>query len=755
MTPRIAPLFALIGGLCVSACEGPAGPDGPPGDPGDPGDSGQPGDPGLPGEPGRDTYLTDDGLIVEVQEASISGGVATATVKITDKNGRELDRTGYYSDGIVSLSFLMARLGVDGDGDPAQYTSYTENAAGQATGESWTTGTIQEIGIGDGVYRYTFAAPIEPADPDQTHRLAVYGYRTIDGVRYGDDDWFDFVPAGGTPIAREVVEVGACASCHDSFAFHGGARKSVEVCVTCHSSQSVDPDTGNTVDFSVMVHKIHRGEDLPSVAGGDIPYQIIGHNSSVHDYSEVVFPHSIANCATCHREGEAANADYWKRKPAATTCTSCHDHIVFFDQSAPAAWQQQHVGQIRTTDDCSLCHGATSGVAPLTEVHYVPEVAANRIEPVVTIQSITNTDPGELPTIQFTVVDKDLATGATTPRDIRANPLQTLRATFAGPNTDFGRFWGPVTISPTSGTLVDVDAGVYAWTVPASGAIPLDAEDGAYTVGIENALAYTAPASGYWDDRGFPCPPTSHNSCRVPGTPPRFAFVIGDAELIERRQVVSADKCNSCHGNLAFHGGGRADPEYCVFCHNPNNVNEERAPRFEGPGEEPYVHSVHLKKMIHGIHMGHDLTQPYVLGAFPAPSATNPAGSQHDFAETAYPSNPANCTSCHVGDSYMIPLDLPGLLPSFDQIFACNEDPAADPDDLCEPFSPSTPLTNLFVPIETITFQPEAAACVGCHDAPSVVAHAWVMTTATGLESCGTCHGPDSEYDVARVHGLE
>ena len=127
----------------------------------------------------------------------------------------------------------------------------------------------------------------------------------------------------------------------------------------------------------------------------------------------------------------------------------------------------------------------------------------------------------------------------------------------------------------------------------------------------------------------------------------------------------------------------------------------------------------------------------------------------HDFGETRYPSDPANCTKCHVGTTYRIPLDLPDLLPSFDQIFACNEDPALDTDSLCEPFSPSTPSTNLFVPIETITYQPEAAACLGCHDAPHVVAHAWVMTTATGLESCATCHGPGGEFDVDRVHGLE
>ena len=53
--------------------------------------------------------------------------------------------------------------------------------------------------------------------------------------------------------------------------------------------QTIDPDTGNTVDMPVMVHKIHMGEDLPSVKAGK-PYQIIGNRQSVNDYSTVTFP---------------------------------------------------------------------------------------------------------------------------------------------------------------------------------------------------------------------------------------------------------------------------------------------------------------------------------------------------------------------------------------------------------------------------------------------------------------------------------
>ena len=81
----------------------------------------------------------------------------------------------------------------------------------------------------------------------------------------------------------------ACNTCHDPLALHGGARRETQLCILCHTEQTSDPDTGNTVDFKVMIHKIHRGADLPSVQSGT-PYQIIGFRNSVHDFSDVVIP---------------------------------------------------------------------------------------------------------------------------------------------------------------------------------------------------------------------------------------------------------------------------------------------------------------------------------------------------------------------------------------------------------------------------------------------------------------------------------
>lgn len=78
--------------------------------------------------------------------------------------------------------------------------------------------------------------------------------------------------------------------------------------------------------------------------------------------------------------------------------------------------------------------------------------------------------------------------------------------------------------------------------------------------------------------------------------PPRLVFnVTGTGTPLARRAIVDNAKCNSCHYDLAFHGGGRKDVQYCVMCHNPNNANDERMSRLEG--SSVFVESVDLRVM--------------------------------------------------------------------------------------------------------------------------------------------------------------
>jgi OmcA/MtrC family decaheme c-type cytochrome len=90
-----------------------------------------------------------------------------------------------------------------------------------------------------------------------------------------------WIPAGGAPTnTRDVIRTATCNKCHDQLAFHGGSRRSLDLCIMCHTPQTTDPDTGNTLDMKVFVHKLHMGSGLPSVKAGT-PYQIIGFNQAV------------------------------------------------------------------------------------------------------------------------------------------------------------------------------------------------------------------------------------------------------------------------------------------------------------------------------------------------------------------------------------------------------------------------------------------------------------------------------------------
>src|SRR6185312_12896046 len=115
-----------------------------------------------------------------------------------------------------------------------------------------------------GEYNYTFKTKAPTGwDPTATHRIAIYGSRNLtawDLGTYYDTALYDFVPAGGNPNPRDVVRNADCNTCHSTLSFHGGSRVGVDICNMCHTPQTTDPNTGESLDMKVMVHKIHMGE---------------------------------------------------------------------------------------------------------------------------------------------------------------------------------------------------------------------------------------------------------------------------------------------------------------------------------------------------------------------------------------------------------------------------------------------------------------------------------------------------------------
>jgi OmcA/MtrC family decaheme c-type cytochrome len=276
------------------------------------------------------------GLVFKITSAQVaSDGTITATLSIADPAGLPLDRAGVTTPGAVSISMVAATIPKGQE----QYISYTTRMqTSPITGVSAIQGAADSGGsftsVSDGVYKYTFATKAPSGfDATATHTIGAYGSRNLTlfnlGTNYASTT-FNFVPNGSAvTTTRDVVHTTACNTCHDQLSAHGGSRRGMEMCILCHNPQSIDPDTGNTIDLKVMAHKIHMGSSLPSVKAGK-PYQIIGFSPTPVDWSTVVYPADARRCETCHRQDvKAAQATAYlttptraAAAPAMTTSTS-------------------------------------------------------------------------------------------------------------------------------------------------------------------------------------------------------------------------------------------------------------------------------------------------------------------------------------------------------------------------------------------------------------------------------------------------
>ena len=561
------------------------------------------------------------GLAVSIESAQIAvDGTITAKFKLTDPQGLPLDRAGVTTPGAVSTSWIAATIH-KGDEQYTAYTTRTQkspitgNTAIQAGTDSG--GTYQQVGDGEYVYTFHTKAPAT-IDPAATHTIGVYSSRNLTDFGLGTsfaDNVYSFMPNSSPVVTtRDVVKTEACNRCHDPLSAHGGARRSVELCVLCHTPQTTDPDTGNTVDFKVMVHKIHAGSSLPSVQAGG-KYQIIGFQQGVNDYSTVVFPADVRSCTVCHDQNSGAAQAKALFKPSQEACGSCHDNVNF-------ATGDNHVDlpQVDNTQ-CANCHtpqGQLDFDASITGAHVIPRLSQNLPGTVFNLVRVANAAPGKSPAVTFSIQDKS-------GKPIAAPAMDRLALVLAGPSADYA---AAVSEDPRKTAVANSD-GTFTYTFKAT--IPTGAT-GTFSVGIE----------GYRNEKLLPGT-KKEVSVRDAGANQVLSFSVDGTPVVPRRTVVALDNCNQCHSSLSVHGDNRNQIVMCVLCHNPNGTDAARRPAAQAPAQ-----TIDFRTMIHKIHRGENLTTEYTIYGF--------GGSKNDFTDIRFPGDLRNCEKCHVNASEQLPL---------------------------------------------------------------------------------------------------
>ncbi len=305
----------------------------------------------------------------------------------------------------------------------------------------------------DGTYTYTFAAripgtylpPLNDTDSitdgelqgtallagTYTVGLELYKNYTVESESFRDvgNATLDLLFGGATTIdRRELVSLENCNQCHQQLRVHGGIRRDTRLCVLCHTAGAEDGNDpsvengtpGQSIEFKVMVHKIHNGEHLPSVLGVATktdgtrnyaatpePYLLIGFSNRVSDFSEVAFPvfpnlntpmprdagysalgstekaledsirTGVTDCAKCHGDPDGsgplpppAEGGIAYSQPSRRACGSCHDDIV--DWNGPYTANTQTMPAQSTDSACTMCHEISGSALDVVNAHVHP-----------------------------------------------------------------------------------------------------------------------------------------------------------------------------------------------------------------------------------------------------------------------------------------------------------------------------------------------------------------------------------------------
>lgn len=717
-----------------------------------------------------------------------------------------------------SVRFNIAKLVPGTSGNPDQWVNYiyrTESTAAapnnkgsglngapvMATAVQANTDTSAASRLAfnpDGYYTYTFNVDI--TDPtktngvvferDRTHRIGIQlSYVNAAGETVLVNPYFDFtVDASGNSVpvtdpakTRKMTDVNSCNSCHEKLALHGGGRVDTQYCVMCHNPGTTDANSGNSLNLTTMVHKLHSGKLLKSRPGGET-YKIWGFNGTEFDFSKVGFPQDLRNCTKCHSGDNPATpqGDNWKTKVSKEACLTCHtsgtgsvwrdgtsvngvmtgSHTVFAGTLVGAG----AAATALTNQMCVDCHKPGSNISP-ERVHW-NQNEENAAKYKLNIDSATYNPGTRTVTVKYALVDPTKNNAA-----YNLVTSDCASATSCSNQTKFGNLRFYLAYQ----NMVGQSAAVTEYSAYNNGGSSANAfaylglNDGANRYTIDIALpADTATAAAFGTARVVGTGQVKEAKLEVKSaTDPRpeavpkvllntavqhtFKELALSGVLQPRRTIVANEKCNACHALLgtgsgsntldnAFHSGGRNTVEACVLCHDPMRMSSGKLTNGLDINE-----SRQFKRLIHGIHGNSKRTFPFAPGN-QAVAAFNKDGtrigggaalaSTNYAAEVAWPGVGINCNACHVDNSYKTDLGTLGAVVKKDA-------GVTDP--------------NLWKVIS-----PKAASCTACHDSSNAIGHVTSFGGASFAnlsqigrpqETCNDCHSSGGFKGVDIVHG--
>jgi len=752
--------------------------------------SGDPGDTGFT-KADKEFYLTESqiafirpGLELEILDVVIPADLQPeVTFKITDPAGLPLDREGIFTPGPVSTSFILSFIPA---GEEA-YVAYTTrvatspdtgDSAVQATTDSG--GTYTDLGVLTGTYMYKFATVL-PADYDTsvTHTLGMYARRDLrefDLDRYVANELDHFIPSGvGVAVPRDQVTTATCNRCHDPLAIHGGSRQDVGLCILCHNpTQSIDPDTGDSVDMPYMVHKIHAGVHLEN------GYVIVGYRQSVHDYSEVEFPATLNDCEICHTGG-IPTADF----PMVATPNPPPTCDASGLSMTELSWGDEGNVDVRldSADGKLFASSGTAGSAMTGKW-------VNDGRTFFLVDSASGDVLQELP-----VNNSVFGCASNPPGTFRGDPGTQHTVWMTNPSRWVcGSCHDNInweTGENHAGGAQDDDNSCSTCHVPTTGVEFDRSVDGAHTVeyksnqldgflveilNVQNTGPGDSPTVTFsMSSKLGPLNPANLNRIQFSLSGPNsdFAFYLQENAMgnlvaagTNWQYTFNGDLPNDAMGSFTLGVEGRldaiimegdeevetedqmqnfvepfavtdtavvsrrmvVDDAKCENCHSNLSLHGDNRNNAIGycqtchqpwatdvavrpEGEEP-PQSIDFRYMVHKIHRGAELENGYVVYGY--------RSSLHDYSEIEYVGDLRNCDACHVDGSQMLPLN-------------------SDLESVTTPRDYWTPML------------PETASCLSCHDSSSTAVHAQSNTTALG-EACATCHGVGKTYSVEAVH---